>query len=49
MGDHERWGWTIDVGTGPHPVTRHVLGATDDAVEEATVRKVAGAVTGAGV
>ncbi|MFF4589764.1 GNAT family N-acetyltransferase [Streptomyces sp. NPDC001388] len=45
----EPWGWTVDVGTGTHHVTRHVLGATNDAVEEATVRKVAGAVTGAGV
>ncbi|WP_327317800.1 GNAT family N-acetyltransferase [Streptomyces sp. NBC_01235] len=45
----EPWGCTIDVGTGPHHVTRHVLGATGDAVEEADVRKVAGAVTGAGV
>ncbi|WP_416982275.1 GNAT family N-acetyltransferase [Streptomyces sp. T028] len=43
----EPWGWTIDVGSGPHHVTRHVLRATNDAVEEATVREVA--VTGAGV
>ncbi|MFF8970372.1 GNAT family N-acetyltransferase [Streptomyces sp. NPDC014995] len=45
----EPWGCTIDVGTGAQHVTRHVLGATNDAVEEATVRTVAGAVTGAGV
>lgn len=43
----EPWGCTIDVGTGTHHVTRHVLGATNDAVEEADVRKAAGAVTGA--
>lgn len=45
----EPWGCTIDVGTGPHHVTRHVLGATRGAVGKATVRKVAGTVTGAGV
>ncbi|MEV1063888.1 GNAT family N-acetyltransferase [Streptomyces sp. NPDC050263] len=45
----EPWGWTIDVGTGTHHVTRHVLGATNDDVDEATVRNVAGSVTGAGV
>lgn len=44
----EPWGWTIDVGHLDH-VTRHVLGAVDDGVEEAVVRKVAGAVTGLGV
>lgn len=44
----EPWGWTVDVGTGHH-VTRHVLGATNDAVTEPVVRRVAGAVTGAGV
>ncbi|WP_055528589.1 GNAT family N-acetyltransferase [Streptomyces graminilatus] len=44
----EPWGWTIDVGTADH-VTRHVLGAVNDNVEERTVRKVAEAVTGAGV
>ncbi|WP_327343583.1 GNAT family N-acetyltransferase [Streptomyces europaeiscabiei] len=32
-----------------HHVTRHVLAATNDEVEEATVRKVADAVTGAGI
>ncbi|EKX60410.1 GNAT family N-acetyltransferase [Streptomyces ipomoeae] len=42
------WGWTIDMGSADH-VTRHVLTATNDEVEEATVRKVADAVTGAGV
>ncbi|MER5228173.1 GNAT family N-acetyltransferase [Streptomyces flaveus] len=44
----EPWGYTVDVGQAEH-VTRHVLGATGDEVEEATVRKVADAVTGAGV
>ncbi|WP_327700327.1 GNAT family N-acetyltransferase [Streptomyces sp. NBC_00459] len=44
----EPWGYTIDVGTSEH-VTRHVLDAVNDGVEERTVRKVAGAVTGAGV
>lgn len=44
----EPWGCTVDVGNPEH-VTRHVLGAMDDAVEEAVVRKVAGSVTGAGV
>ncbi|MFJ5263954.1 GNAT family N-acetyltransferase [Streptomyces sp. NPDC088387] len=44
----EPWGWTIDVGQAAH-VTRHVLGATGDAVEEETVRKVAGSVLGRGV
>jgi GNAT superfamily N-acetyltransferase len=44
----EPWGCTVDVGQAEH-VTRHVLGATGDEVEEATVRKVADAVTGAGV
>lgn len=44
----EPWGYTIDVGTAEH-VTRHVLDAMNDAVEERTVRKVADAVTGAGV
>ncbi|MFE7935212.1 GNAT family N-acetyltransferase [Streptomyces sp. NPDC057456] len=45
----EPWGWTVDVGTGTRHVTRHVLGATNEAVTEPTVRKAAGAVTGAGV
>ncbi|MEU3250883.1 GNAT family N-acetyltransferase [Streptomyces sp. NPDC006997] len=44
----EPWGWTIDMGQAEH-VSRHVLAATGDAVEEATVREVADAVTGAGV
>ncbi len=44
----EPWGCTIDVGTPTH-VTRHVFGATRGGVEEATVRKVAQAVTGPGV
>jgi GNAT superfamily N-acetyltransferase len=44
----EPWGWTIDVGMYGH-VTRHVFGATGDDLDEAAVRKVAGAVTGAGV
>ncbi|MFD0317265.1 GNAT family N-acetyltransferase [Streptomyces flavalbus] len=44
----EPWGWTIDVGQATH-VTRHILAATGDAVEESTVREVADAVTGAGV
>ncbi|MGW3646497.1 GNAT family N-acetyltransferase [Streptomyces sp. NPDC000878] len=44
----EPWGYTIDVGTAEH-VTRHVLDAVNDAVEERTVRKVADAVTGTGV
>ncbi|MFI8894410.1 GNAT family N-acetyltransferase [Streptomyces paradoxus] len=44
----EPWGWTIDVGMPEH-VTRHVLGATGDGLDETIVRKVAGAVTGHGV
>ncbi len=44
----EPWGCTIDVGMYGH-VTRHVFGATGDDLDEATVRKVAGAVTGDGV
>ncbi|MFB8773414.1 GNAT family N-acetyltransferase [Streptomyces broussonetiae] len=44
----EPWGWTIDMGQAGH-VTRHVLAATGDAVEEAAVREVADAVTGTGV
>jgi GNAT superfamily N-acetyltransferase len=44
----ETWGYTVDVGLPDH-VSRHVLGATNDEVEEATVRKIASAVTGAGV
>ncbi|MYS94859.1 MULTISPECIES: GNAT family N-acetyltransferase [Streptomyces] len=44
----EPWGCTIDVGTNGH-VTRHVFGATGDDLDETSVRKVAGAVTGDGV
>ncbi|MEV7195232.1 GNAT family N-acetyltransferase [Streptomyces sp. NPDC093510] len=44
----EPWGWTIDVGHLDH-VTRHVLGAVGDDVEENAVRKVAEQVTGGGV
>jgi GNAT superfamily N-acetyltransferase len=44
----EPWGCTIDMGMDGH-VTRHVFGATGAGVEEAAVRKVAEAVTGAGV
>ncbi|MEU9363561.1 GNAT family N-acetyltransferase [Streptomyces avermitilis] len=44
----EPWGYTVDVGQPEH-ITRHVLAATNDRVERAAVRKVAGAVTGAGV
>ncbi|WP_037674034.1 GNAT family N-acetyltransferase [Streptomyces griseus] len=44
----EPWGFTIDVGEADH-VSRHVLDATNDAVDEETVSKVADAVTGAGV
>jgi GNAT superfamily N-acetyltransferase len=44
----EPWGWTIDMGMYGH-VTRHVFGATDEGLDETTVRKVAGAVTGQGV
>ncbi|MCX4971444.1 GNAT family N-acetyltransferase [Streptomyces sp. NBC_00620] len=44
----EPWGYTVDVGQAEH-VSRHVLGMTNEAVEEATVRKVADGVTGAGV
>ncbi|WP_329413507.1 GNAT family N-acetyltransferase [Streptomyces sp. NBC_00704] len=43
------WGWTVDVGAGAGHVTRHVFGDTGEALTEATVREVAGAVTGAGV
>ncbi len=44
----EPWGFTIDVGAADH-VTRHVLSAMNDELDEATVRKVAEPVTGAGV
>ncbi|GAB3007296.1 hypothetical protein GCM10023080_086140 [Streptomyces pseudoechinosporeus] len=44
----EPWGYTVDVGLPEH-VTRHLLAATNEAVEEAVVRKVASGVTGAGV
>jgi GNAT superfamily N-acetyltransferase len=44
----EPWGCTIDMGMDGH-VTRHVFGAVNEDVAETDVRKVAGAVTGAGV
>ncbi|WP_309098158.1 GNAT family N-acetyltransferase [Streptomyces sp.] len=44
----EPWGWTIDVGLYGH-ATRHVFGTTGEGLDETTVRKVAGAVTGDGV
>ncbi|MCX5423579.1 GNAT family N-acetyltransferase [Streptomyces sp. NBC_00078] len=44
----EPWGWTVDVGLVDQ-VSRHVFGATNDDVDENTVRKVAGSVSGAGV
>lgn len=44
----EPWGCTIDMGMDGH-VTRHVFGAVGDDVTETDVRKVAEAVTGAGV
>lgn len=44
----EPWGYTIDVGMAEH-VTRHVLDAVNDDVDERTVRKVAAGVTGTGV
>ncbi|AMW12831.1 GNAT family acetyltransferase [Streptomyces qaidamensis] len=44
----EPWGWTIDMGMYGH-VTRHVFGATGEVLDETTVRKVAGTVTGQGV
>ncbi|MFE7839186.1 GNAT family N-acetyltransferase [Streptomyces sp. NPDC057474] len=44
----EPWGCTVDMGMAHH-VTRHVFSATNDEVEEAVVRKVADAVTGAGI
>ncbi|KDN75331.1 GNAT family N-acetyltransferase [Streptomyces olindensis] len=44
----EPWGCTIDVGANGH-VTRHVFGARGDDLDETSVRKVADAVTGAGV
>ncbi|MDQ1016292.1 GNAT family N-acetyltransferase [Streptomyces afghaniensis] len=44
----EPWGCTIDVGSNGH-VTRHVFGAIGDDLDETAVRKVADAVTGAGV
>ncbi|RFU86747.1 GNAT family N-acetyltransferase, partial [Streptomyces triticagri] len=43
----ETWGYTIDVGLPGH-VGRHVFAGTDDAVREADVREVTGAVTGVG-
>ncbi|MFH8799944.1 GNAT family N-acetyltransferase [Streptomyces sp. NPDC017936] len=44
----EPWGFTVDVGQAAQ-VSRHVLAALGDGVEEAVVREVAGAVTGTGV
>ncbi|MEJ3657323.1 GNAT family N-acetyltransferase [Actinomycetes bacterium KLBMP 9759] len=44
----EPWGYTIDVGQPDH-VSRHVLRAMDEELDEVTVRKVAEPVTGAGV
>ena len=44
----EAWGFTVDVGQIAH-VSRHVLDALGDGVDEGVVRKVADAVTGAGV
>ncbi|MFJ5775785.1 GNAT family N-acetyltransferase [Streptomyces sp. NPDC093094] len=44
----EPWGWTIDSGLAKE-VTRHVLGAVGDDVEEKTVRAVSASVTGEGV
>jgi hypothetical protein len=46
--EREPWGFTIDVGQVVH-VSRHVFDALGDGVDEEAVRKVAGAVTGAGV
>ncbi|WP_020136622.1 GNAT family N-acetyltransferase [Streptomyces sp. 351MFTsu5.1] len=44
----EAWGFTVDVGQTGH-VSRHVFDALGDGVDEGAVRKVADAVTGAGV
>ncbi|WP_306321888.1 MULTISPECIES: GNAT family N-acetyltransferase [unclassified Streptomyces] len=41
----EPWGYTIHVGL-PHHVSRHVIGATNDAVTEEAVRKAAEATHG---
>ncbi|NEB05637.1 GNAT family N-acetyltransferase [Streptomyces sp. SID13726] len=46
--EREPWGFTVDVGQAAQ-VSRHVFDALGDDVDEAVVRKVAGAVTGAGV
>ncbi|MFJ9178319.1 GNAT family N-acetyltransferase [Streptomyces sp. NPDC102360] len=43
----EPWGYTIHVGLQEH-VSRHVIGATNDAVSEEAVRKAAGATRGRG-
>ncbi|MGY0491822.1 GNAT family N-acetyltransferase [Streptomyces sp. WG-D5] len=43
----EPWGYTIHVGLPEH-VSRHVVGAANEAVTEETVRKVAGATRGRG-
>ncbi|MER6246104.1 GNAT family N-acetyltransferase [Streptomyces griseorubiginosus] len=44
----EAWGFTVDVGQIAQ-VSRHVFDALGDGVDEGAVRKVADAVTGAGV
>ncbi|MEU0113400.1 GNAT family N-acetyltransferase [Streptomyces bobili] len=44
----EPWGFTVDVGQSAQ-VSRHVLAAVGDGVEEETVRKVADGVTATGV
>lgn len=44
----ETWGFTVDVGQIAQ-VSRHVFDALGDGVDEGAVRKVADAVTGAGV
>ncbi|OQD52237.1 GNAT family N-acetyltransferase [Streptomyces phaeoluteigriseus] len=44
----EPWGFTVDVGQSAH-VSRHVLAAVGDGVEEQTVRKIADGVTATGV
>jgi hypothetical protein len=46
--ERELWGFTVDVGQIGQ-VSRHVFEALGDGVDEEVVRKVAGAVTGAGV
>ncbi|MGC0337944.1 GNAT family N-acetyltransferase [Streptomyces sp. SLBN-8D4] len=46
--EREPWGFTVDVGQLAQ-VSRHVLEALGDDVDEELVRRVAGGVTGAGV